>query len=185
MAAPRGDDVRSIIMDTTEDLLESGSFDDLSLATIARTAGVSKGTLYYYYKTKEDILLDITDRFLAAQWGDFLAWTENKEKDTQLHRLVTYVLLRNAQETGPRIHLIYHACIGNEAIREQLIERYRRFQKLIAEKIAERAESVDPNYLAWLLLLTSDGIIVQKELQNPYLDLDKFLAETEQMVRKF
>ena len=183
MAAPRGDDVRAIIMDTTEELLADGSFDDLSLAKIAKTAGVSKGTLYYYYKTKEDILLDITDRFLATQWEDFLSWTENKEKDTQLHRLAKYVLQRNVQETGPRMHLIYHASLGNEAIREQLVDRYRKFEKLIAEKIAERTQAVDADYLSWLLLLISDGIIVQKGLKNADLDLEQFLAETEKQIR--
>ena len=51
MASPRTDDVRKLIMDTTETLLENQKLSELSLATIASTAGVSKGTLYYYYKT--------------------------------------------------------------------------------------------------------------------------------------
>ena len=72
MASPRTDDVRKLIMDTTETLLENQKLSELSLATIASTAGVSKGTLYYYYKTKNDILLDIMDAYLKEQFNDLI-----------------------------------------------------------------------------------------------------------------
>ena len=45
MASPRSDNVRKLILDTTETLLENHKLSGLSLATIASTAGISKGTL--------------------------------------------------------------------------------------------------------------------------------------------
>ena len=49
MAAPRREDLRESILEKTTLLLQTSSFDDITLAGIAGAAGISKGTLYYYY----------------------------------------------------------------------------------------------------------------------------------------
>ena len=183
MAAPRKDNVKTKILDTTENLLKGQSIDSISLASIAKEAGISKGTLYYHYKTKEAILLDITDRYLDQQWNDLIEWTEDSRKDTSIHRLIKYILERNLNEIGPRFHLIYNACVGNDAIREQLIERYNKFEKMIAGKIAERVDSVSADYLAWTALLVTDGMIIQSELKNPAFDAETFIKTTEDFVK--
>lgn len=185
MAAPRKDNVKDIIMNTTEQLLDNHSLADISLAEIASTAGISKGTLYYHYKTKEDILLDITDRFLNQQWNDFLTWVDNKEKDTSMHRLIKYVIERNVQLVGPRIQLIFESCIDNSEIREKLIERYTQFQHVISTKIAERSGSENADYLAWVCLLVSDGLIIQKNIKNPNISLEDFIKKTDSFVESF
>lgn len=183
MAAPRKENVKDIIMDSTEELLRESSLADLSLATIAKAAGISKGTLYYHYKVKEDILLDITDRYLDEQWNDFIKWTEDKGKDTSLHRLIKYVIERNVNITGPRIHLLYNACIGNEEIANMLLERYSKFQKIISAKIAERIGNESADYIAWVTLLISDGLIIQEGLHNPQIDIDEFIKKTDDFVK--
>lgn len=183
MAAPRKDDVKTKILDTTEGLLKGRSIDSISLAAIAKEAGISKGTLYYYYKTKEAILLDITDRYLEQQKKELIEWTEDSRKDTSIHRLIKYVLERNLHEIGPRFHLIYNACVGNDAIREQLIERYNRFEKMIAAKIAERVDCVSADYLAWTALLVTDGMIIQSELENPEFNAENFIDSTADFIK--
>ena len=70
MAAPRKDNVKELILDAAEKLLESRKLSDISLSEIAQTAGISKGTLYYHYKSKNEILFDITDKYLDEQWND-------------------------------------------------------------------------------------------------------------------
>ncbi|MDO5448377.1 MAG: TetR/AcrR family transcriptional regulator [Clostridia bacterium] len=185
MAAPRKDNVKNIIMDVTEELLDNHSLADISLAEIATKAGISKGTLYYHYKTKEEILLDITDRFLDQQWNNFLIWVDNKDKDTSLHRLIKYVVEKNVQLIGPRIQLISEACLTDSEVRQKLIDRYSQFQHVIATKIAERTNDNDADYLAWLCLLVSDGLIIQNSIENPNIDLDNFIKKTESFVEKF
>lgn len=86
MAAPRKDNIKEKILQATTELLKTTALADISLAEIAAAAGISKGTLYYHYKTKNEVFLDITQRFLDEQWEDLIRWTENKEKDTSLNR---------------------------------------------------------------------------------------------------
>lgn len=183
MAAPRRDNVKEKILDATAGLLEKKSLSDISLAEIAAASGISKGTLYYYYKTKTEILFDITDRYLDQQWDELIAWTENREKDTSIPRLVKYVVERNTSSAGMRLHLIHAATLGDEKLREKLLERYRAFEKLIAEKIAERTDAVQADYLTWLILLASDGLIVQEALRNETFDLEAFYRQSTAYLR--
>lgn len=185
MAAPRmNDDVQKMILDAAEDLLAQKSLKEVTLAQIADHANVAKGTVYYYYKNKEDILFAIFDRYLADQWKQLNDWTSNAAKDTRLPRLIKYVLARDIDKTGIRLHFIFEAANGNEVLRQKLMERYLKFEKEIAAKIQERQDNVDSDYLSWLALMVSDGLIIQKTLGNDQLDTDRFIVETEQYIRR-
>ncbi len=185
MAAPRmNDDVQKMILDAAEDLLSQKSLKEVTLAEIANHANVAKGTVYYYYKNKEDILFAIFDRYLADQWKQLNGWTSNTAKDTSLPRLIKYVLARDIDNTGIRLHFIFEAADGNELLRQKLLERYLKFEKEIAAKIKEREEGVDSDYLSWLALMVSDGLIIQKVLGNQQLDANQFIGETEQYIRR-
>lgn len=176
MAAPRKDDVKAAVLDAAQVLLETGTWGDISLADIAKQSGVSKGTLYYHYKTKGEILFELANRYLSEQWDDFIRWTENKEKDTSLQRLVKYVVERDVASAGLRMHLLCEAQAGDEALREKLVRRYGEFQRLISEKIAQRTD-LSADFLTWLLLLVSDGIIVQEAIQNSAFDTQTFISQ--------
>ena len=172
MAAPRmNDDVQKMILDAAEDLLAQKSLKEVTLAQIADHAN-------------EDILFAIFDRYLADQWKQLNDWTSNTAKDTRLPRLIKYVLARDIDKTGIRLHFIFEAADGNEVLRQKLMERYLKFEKEIAAKIQERQDNVDSDYLSWLTLMVSDGLIIQKTLGNDQLDTDRFIAETEQYIRQ-
>ncbi len=183
MAAPRRDNIREKILSAAEALIEERKVSAVSLADIAAKAGVSKGTVYYYYKNKDDILLDITDKYLDRQLEDLITWTEDETKDTSLHRLIKYVLRRDMETSGMRLNLFYDAASGNNDLREKLIKRYAEFTEILSEKIAERTDSVSPDYLARLLLLLSDGLCIHQNIADPLVDTDTFIAESEKYLQ--
>ncbi len=184
MAAPRNENIKTAILDAAEQLLQENSIADISLAQIAECSGISKGTLYYYYKNKDDLLFDITDRYLSRQWEELIAWTENKQKDTSIHRLVKYVIERNVEASQMRLHLLDAAISGNESLRQKVAQRYSAFQSLIAQKIAERTDKVSADYITWLILTASDGMIVQKALCNESFDMDAFIRQSAEMMKR-
>ena len=179
MAAPRNENIKEKILTAAEELLSNDKMSDISLADIAKKAGVSKGTIYYYYKNKNDLIFDITDKYLDQQYQDLIAWTENREKDTSMHRLIKYVLQRDVDTANLRLHLFYDSASGNEQLRERLLKRYAEFARILSEKIAARTDGVSPDYLAWLLLLLSDGLFIHKTIENPLVDVDRFIAGSE------
>lgn len=56
------------------------------------------------------------------------------------------------------------------------MRRYGQIQRLISEKIAERTH-MSADFLTWLLLLVSDGIIIQEAIQNSGFDTQAFIAQ--------
>lgn len=183
MAAPRKDNVKELILDAAEQLLRTKKLSEISLSEIAGTAGISKGTLYYHYKSKNEILIDITDKYLNEQWNDLIRWTEDPAKDTSLHRLVKYVLERDVSTVNMRLHFFYDAMLGNEEIRRMLLGRYSQFAALIADKISERTDIASPEYLSWLLLLISDGLFIHKTIRNEELNTEDFIRQTGELIR--
>lgn len=183
MAAPRRDDVKSVILDAAERLMLTTPLASVSLAKIAAEAGVSKGTLYYHYKTKEDIFFDLTDRYLKRQWAELVAWTTDESKDTSMPRLARYVAQRNVTNEHLRMHLLYGASHGDEALKEKLNERYAAFAGLLADAIGERVTTLPADYLAWLVLLACDGLIVQKSLGGS-LDAETFIERSAELMAK-
>lgn len=184
MAAPRNENIKTMILNAAEKLLQEKTLSEMSLAQIAERSGISKGTLYYYYKNKDDLLFDITDRYLSRQWEELIAWTENKEKDTSIHRLVKYVIERNVEASQMRLRLLDAAISGNEALRQKMVQRYCEFQSLIAQKIAERTDKVSADYITWLILTSSDGMIIQKVLRNESFDIDAFILQSAEIMKR-
>jgi TetR/AcrR family transcriptional regulator, ethionamide resistance regulator len=60
-ARPSGDDREQAILATAERLLEARSFADISVDDLARGAGLSRPTFYFYFKSKEALLLALLE----------------------------------------------------------------------------------------------------------------------------
>lgn len=184
MAASRKDDARELILQTTKALLKDQPLSDVSLARIAETAGVSKGTIYYYFKTKEDILFAVLDEYLKKQWDELVLWTEDPQKDTSLPRLIKYVVERDLAASNLRLQFFYDAMTGNEEVRKKLLQRYRDFAALIAEKIRERTDRVSADYLSWLLLLAADGLLLHQSIGNSDVNAKDLIDRTQEYLKK-
>src|SRR3712207_8911323 len=64
--APRatGDDRERAILETFERLLEERSLHAISIDDIARGAGISRPTFYFYFASKEAVLLSLFERMI-------------------------------------------------------------------------------------------------------------------------
>src|ERR1700758_5154057 len=59
---PSGDDREAAILATAERLLEQQGFSDISVDDLARGAGISRPTFYFYFASKDAVLLTLLDR---------------------------------------------------------------------------------------------------------------------------
>ncbi len=177
MAAPKKDNVKQKILDAATALFQDRH--DVSLAEIAKAAYVSKGTLFYHYRSKAEIYLDLGERYWRRLSDDLLAWVDNREKDTSLPRLVRYTFLRGAfDESGQlRLRLLVESISGEEEslIRERLNEQYAHFKNILKSRILERAPGSNGEHLAWLLLTLVDGLMVQSTMNSEHMDVDAFI----------
>jgi AcrR family transcriptional regulator len=65
-ARPSGDDRELAILATAERLLSEQSLGTVSVDDLARGAGISRPTFYFYFASKDAVLLTLLDRVVAA-----------------------------------------------------------------------------------------------------------------------
>ncbi|MEV4466417.1 TetR/AcrR family transcriptional regulator [Micromonospora echinofusca] len=74
-ARSAGDERESAILSTAERLLRERAFADISIDDLARGAGISRPTFYFYFPSKDAVLLTLLDRVTEeadAAAGDVL-----------------------------------------------------------------------------------------------------------------
>jgi AcrR family transcriptional regulator len=62
---PSGDDRELAILTTCEKLLEERPLSTISVDDLARGAGISRPTFYFYFRSKDAVLLSLLDRVIA------------------------------------------------------------------------------------------------------------------------
>jgi TetR/AcrR family fatty acid metabolism transcriptional regulator len=88
----KGDDKRERIMNAAITAFAQNGYHQATIATVAREAGVAAGTIYLYFKSKDDLLISIFEEKVQGFIDEFhsqLAQEENAEiklrKLVQLH----------------------------------------------------------------------------------------------------
>ncbi len=69
----RGRETRSRLRELALQLFAEQGYEQTSLREIAERLGVTKAALYYYYKSKEDIVRDLVEDYMA-QIDQLIAW---------------------------------------------------------------------------------------------------------------
>ena len=62
---PTGDEREQLIRETLESLLESKNFHEISIDDLAKGAGISRPTFYFYFESKEAVLLSLLDAIVS------------------------------------------------------------------------------------------------------------------------
>ncbi len=68
---PSGDEREQAILATAERLLEERAFADISVDDLAKGAGLSRPTFYFYFKSKEAVLLTLLEPMIARADAEF------------------------------------------------------------------------------------------------------------------
>lgn len=180
-------DVRQNILTVAGNLMTQKGVKETSLKDIAKEVGISKGTLYYYYSAKEDIIYDIADNHLKQITDELLTWINDINNDVtpeQILRIVFEKIL--AAETRGKLHLylISDAIINNNSLKQRFRERYEEWRKSLeygAKKVLKNRK-INYGVLSYFILAVLDGLIIQRMLgveKIPIEDIAKLLSNVE------
>lgn len=160
-------DKRQIILDAASQLMIEQGIENTSLADIARAARISKGTLYYYYNSKSDLIFDIAEQHINHITNDLLAWLDQRPPDISLTDMLHFVLetMLGAEVRG-RMHfyLIQEAMMHNEDIQRRFTEKYNEWKQIIENELQEIVPQEDHQAAAHLLIAAIDGLMLQRLL---------------------
>jgi AcrR family transcriptional regulator len=69
-APSKGDRREQALLDAAETLLERGGLEQMTVDAIATGAGISRGSLYFYFGSKQEVLAALVDRTVAVVRAD-------------------------------------------------------------------------------------------------------------------
>lgn len=141
-----------------------------SLADISAEVGISKGTLYYHYPNKDDLIYDVTDVHLKRVTDELLLWIDNIENDAAPEEILAVVFEKIlAAETRGKLHLylIGEAVTSNELLKVRFREKYKEWKETLEEGLQRVLKNREVNYkvLSQLMLAALDGFTIQWMLE--------------------
>jgi len=97
-------------------LIVQKGIEKTSLADIADAAGISKGSLYYYYASKNELIFDITEAHINQISENLFAIIEQTRGSTRWEDLlkILYERIMAARYPGTPPHLSYPAGIKRQ-----------------------------------------------------------------------
>lgn len=171
---------REKILHTAARLIIEQGIDSTSLADIAVAAGISKGTLFYYYPSKADLIFDITERHMDHVSNKIFNWVQRSAEDIppdRVIRLVFETLVGSPRRGEIHLYLIQEALTHNPSLRSRFIEEYGRWRELIEEGLRRLfPERSEYELRAQMILAAIDGLLLQKLLGVETLSLQSAAA---------
>ena len=157
-----------IIQAAAKLIIEKG-VANTSLSDIANEAGISKGTLYYYYATKGDLIFDISVRHMDHISNSIIAWINGRGREQSADAILQMVLetiLKSETRGYIHFYLIQEALSGNhESLRLRFTEEYRRWLDLIEQGLRLiMPDDTDFPTLSRIVLSSIDGLLLQNLL---------------------
>ncbi len=127
------------ILEVAEAIISAKGAKDTSLSDIAKAVGISKGTLYYHYATKEALVYDITGRHFDRVIQGMIRLVEKLGMKMDPEEILAMLLedLGEAHRIS-RLHLylLYEVMSGNEEMRERYMVRYREWKQTMQSVLA-------------------------------------------------
>ena len=165
VAAERKD---QIVRATVECITEHG-YHNFSMQDVARTAGVSKGIIHYYFLNKDDLMMSVLDRVagdIESVLIEDMQAIDDSVKKLEIFMSVAFDVVRSTKEYY-QVNMDFWTQINQKKEVRQVISRhYAKFRDTCAVVIDEGVKSgdfikVNPHYYASYILAVIDGISLQ------------------------
>lgn len=183
MAKPNVISKDELITAAKECLVDKG-IEKFTLRAVADAGGVSQGTIYYHFRTKEQVLLEIVKDICDRSWNEI---SQNDED-----------IIKNALESAKSrctkdsfFHKLFFTLIvagfNNEKIRDQLGNILMTENKALSEQLTRiwvQTPIKGASFETWGILMNAlvDGIALQALLIEDF-SVEKVYEELELIIR--
>lgn len=182
MAETRKDPkLKEHILTTSLDLMSRKGVAGTTLKQVAESCGISRGTLYYYYKSKDDLILDINkwnmDRLTGTLFGLLDSYMKEGREPSQIV-LEVFRAVGGAEMRGRmHLYLINEAISRNPDLTERLRESYRNWFQILEEAFTKiLPENADRQAVARGLVAALDGMVIQNILSLDDIPLERIVS---------
>lgn len=174
-------ETRKKILTCALDLFAQKGYDDVTMQEIARQAGVSVGSIYRYYKSKDEIAAQSTEPLddLYSAFFDELMTSEQYAERTAIEKLeLFYLYVQKTVSLYDNLRSLYIYTLKNPESNMLVMadnrELYRTYHILLdaCRKEGSMKEELSSEEALDLLLQSSRGIIVDWLIRNKEFDFE-------------
>ena len=183
MAKPNGISKRDLIQYAKECLVDKG-IENFTLRAVAETAGVTQGTIYYHFRTKEQLLIDIVRDICETSWQEI-----SRHREDAIEQAVASAKSRCSYDSYFHKLLIslVASSFNNEEIRNRLGEIMAMENKALSGNLSSLWAASPIEGVSWetwgiLLNATVDGLALQALLQKDF-PVEKIYREFEHFMK--
>jgi TetR/AcrR family transcriptional regulator, transcriptional repressor of aconitase len=175
------ENTRDRILDAAETLFQQRGYHETSMDEIVRKSGMSKGAIYGYFESKEDLFRSLHDRsYVQAFESASALLTAGGSSRSKLERLVDiYFLSKDNELSRERCRMSLEFSV--ESLRMQPLHRQhewrdKQLHSLIRTMIedgvrdGEFRRDLDTDSTASLLIATIDGLILRWATTDSKID---------------
>lgn len=182
-------DAKSKIIEAARTIITKLGVNSTSLQAIADEAGISKGSLYYYFKTKNAILYSIVDADFSAPKSIVQRIHKGELSQQQAQdKIISAMKDRLKREADNKLHLYLaqEALLNNQEIKIAYQEKYNEWLADIAEGFRfafSLPQESDAKILAYLFICLMDGWCMQDLMQTNTISKEEVTAALENLIR--
>lgn len=169
------------IVRATVDCITKFGYHNFSMQDVARTAGVSKGIIHYYFLNKDDLMMAVLDRVssdIEKVLQEGMDLSEDPRKKLEVFIKVCLEVVRSTREFY-QVNMDFWTQINQkDDVRKVIAKHYKKFRETCARVIKDGAEkgvfrAVDPLEYSSFIVASVDGISLQWLFDDKVFDYDK------------
>jgi len=153
---------RESILNATEFLLSKHLIDDISMAIVASTIKLAKGTLYLYFKTKEELFLSLLDRAYLRWFDEVENWVDS-QTEINSNNLAKYLAESFSAQSTLLLLVPYAESILEKNISLDRIIEHKRSMNIklvyLSNKISEKNGVTSTEKIALSFLFIHAAIV--------------------------
>ena len=158
---------RTKLVETARMLFLKKGYDGASVAEILREAGVNSGSLYYFFKTKEDLLLAVLDWYVDRLYPEVIDPAAGRTTDpiervfAVLEGYRHYLTITACRQGCPIGNLALEMSEKSEAVRAKIALNFENWRKAVRQFLLDAGDrlpaDVDRDALATFILGVMEG----------------------------
>ena len=164
-------------------------FNKARMDDIAKETKLSKGTLYLYFKSKDDLIIAIIHRLFDVEFDKMLTVSNTEGSISERIMQMTDDLMENTQSLlllRPVIYEVYAASFRHKTIRDVMKQFYARYLDLIMPVFQEGMDSgefntTEPEMAAVASAALIEGTILLWVYDPDRVDLQKHVHQSMQV----
>lgn len=135
-------DKRELILDTAERLMTERSDGDISVALIAKEAGIGKGSMYYYFESKEEIMYAVIERAYRKTLHEYYSCIDDSLPALEKIKALFYCSIKkefadNRANLFRTLHLNENVVLHNYIKQIAITETSPILEKLLIQGVKE------------------------------------------------